>query len=47
MVMLIVLIMMILKIKMIIMILAMMMNTGKLGALQDYLKSVIEIVTNQ
>ena len=47
MVILIVLIMMILIIMMIIMILPMMMNTEKLGALEYYLKSLIEIITNQ
>ena len=45
--MLIVLIMMILIIMMIIMILLMMMNTEKLGVLEHYLKSLIEIITNQ
>ena len=49
MVILIVLIMMILIIMMIIMILLlmMMMNTEKLGVLKHYLKSLIEIITNQ
>ena len=47
MVILIVLIMMILIIMMIIMILPMMMNTEKLGVLEHYLKSLIEIITNQ
>ena len=42
-----VLIMMILIIMMIIIILQMMMNTEKLEALEDYLKSLIEIITNQ
>ena len=45
--MLVVLIMMILIIMMIIMILLMMMNTEKLEALEDYLKSLIETITNQ
>ena len=45
--MLIVLIMMILIILIIIMILPMMMNTEKLGVLEHYLKSLIEIITNQ
>ena len=45
--MLIVLIMMTLIIMMIIIILPMMMNTEKLEALEDYLKSLIEIITNQ
>ena len=46
--MLVVLIMMILIIMMIIMILLMMMmNTEKLEALEDYLKGLIEIITNQ
>ena len=45
--MLIVLIMMILIIVMIIMILLMMMNTKKLEALEDYLMSLIEIITDQ
>ena len=45
--MLIVLIMMTLIIKMIIIILPMMMNTEKLEALEDYLKSLIEIITNE
>ena len=45
--MLIVLIMMVLIIMMIIMILPMMMNTEKLEALADYLKGLIEIITNQ
>ena len=44
---LIVLIMMILIIMMIIMILSMMMNTENLGALEHYLKRLIEIITNQ
>ena len=44
---LIVFIMMILIIMMIIMILLMMMNTEKLGALEHYLKSLTEIITNQ
>ena len=39
--------MMILIIMMIIIILPMMMNTEKLEALEDYLKSLIEIITNQ
>ena len=43
----IVLIMMILIIMMIIMTLPMMINTEKLGALENYLKSLIEIITNQ
>ena len=47
MVILIVLIMMILIIMMIIMILPMMMNTEKLGVLEHYLKSLIEIIINQ
>ena len=47
MVILIVLIMMILIIMMIIMILLMMMNTEKLEALEDYLRGLIEIITNQ
>ena len=48
MVMLIVLITMILIVTMIIMILLMMMiNTEKMEALEDYLKSLIEIITNQ
>ena len=47
MVILIVLIMMILIIMMIIMILQMMMNTEKLGVLEHYLKSLIEIIANQ
>ena len=47
MVILIVLIMMILIIMIIIMILPMMVNTEKLGALEHYLKSLIEIITNQ
>ena len=46
MVILIVLIIMILMIMMIIMILRMMMNTEKLGALEHYLTSLIEIITN-
>ena len=41
------LIMMILIIMMIIIILQMMMNTEKLGALEQYLKSLIEIITNE
>ena len=45
--MLIVLIMMILIIMLIIMILPMMMITEKLEALEDYLKGLIEIITNQ
>ena len=45
--MLIVLIMMILIILIIIMILPMMMNTEKLGVLERYLKSLIEIIANQ
>ena len=45
--MLVVLIMMIVITMMIIMILLMMMNTEKLEALEDYLKSLIEIITNQ
>ena len=46
--MLIVLIIMILTITMIIIILLiMMMNTEKMKALEDYLKSLIEIITNQ
>ena len=46
--MLIVLIMMILIVTMIVMILLMMMiNTEKKEALEDYLKSLIEIITNQ
>ena len=45
--MLIVLIMMTLIIMMIIIILPMMMNTEKLEALEDYLKSLIEIITNE
>ena len=46
--MLIVLITMILIVTMIIMILLMMMiNTEKMEALEDYLKSLIEIITNQ
>ena len=40
-------IMMILIITIIIMILLMMMNTEKLEALEHYLKSLIEIITNQ
>ena len=44
---LIVLIMMILIIMMIIIILQMMVNTEKLGALEHYLKSLTEIITNQ
>ena len=44
---LIVLIMKILIIMMIIMILPMMMNTEQLEALEHYLKSLIEIITNQ
>ena len=47
MVILIVLIMMILITMIIIMILPMMINTKKLGALNHYLKSLIEIITNQ
>ena len=47
MVILIVLIMMILIIMMIIMILPIMINKEKLGALEHYLKSLIEITTNQ
>ena len=47
MVILIALIMMILIIVMIIMILPMMMNTEKLGVLEHYLKSLIEIITNK
>ena len=48
MVMLMVLIMMILIIMMIIIMkLAMMMNTEKLEALEDYLKNLIEIITSQ
>ena len=47
MVILIVFIMMILIVMIIIMILPMMMNTEKLEALEHYLKSLIEIVTNQ
>ena len=47
MVILMVLIMMILIIMMIIMILPMVMNTEKLEALEDYLKGLIEIITNQ
>ena len=39
--------MMVLIIMMIIIILPMMMNTEKLEALEDYLKSLIEIITNQ
>ena len=39
--------MMILIIIMIIMILLMMMNTEKLGVLEHYLKSLIEIITNE
>ena len=45
--MLIVLIMMTLIIMMIIIILPMMMNTEKLEALEDYLKSLIDIITNE
>ena len=37
----------ILIIMMIIMILPMMVNTEKLGVLEHYLKSLIEIITNQ
>ena len=44
---LIVLIMMILIIMMIIMVQLIMMNTKELDALEDYLKSLIEIITNQ
>ena len=47
MVILIVLIMKIVIIMMIIMILLIMMNAEKLGALEHYLKSLIEIITNQ
>ena len=47
MVILIVLIMMILIVMVIIMVLPMMMNTEKLGALENYLTSLIEIITNQ
>ena len=47
MVILIALIMMILIFMMIIMILLMMMNAEKLGVLEHYLKSLIEIITNQ
>ena len=48
MVMLIVLIMMILIVTMIVMILLMMMiNTEKMEVLEDYLKSLTEIITNQ
>ena len=47
MVILIVLIMMILIIMMIIMILPMMMNIEKLGVVEHYKKSLIEISTNQ
>ena len=39
--------MMTLIIMMIIIILPMMMNTEKLEALEDYLKSLIEIITNE
>ena len=39
--------MMISIIMMVIMILPMMMNIEKLEALEDYLKSLIEIITNQ
>ena len=39
--------MMILIIMTIIMILQMMMSTEKLEALEDYLKSLMEIITNQ
>ena len=42
-----VLIMMILIIMMIIMILQMMMNTEKLEGLEEYLRGLIEIITNQ
>ena len=35
------------KFEMIIMILLMMMNTEKLEALEDYLRGLIEIITNQ
>ena len=45
--MLIVLIMMTLIIMMIIIILPMMMNTEKLEASEDYLKSLIEIIANE
>ena len=45
--MLIVLIMMILIIMVIIMMLLMMINTEKLEPLKDYLKGLIEIITNQ
>ena len=45
--MLIVLIMMILIIMIIVMTLLMMINTEKLGALEHYLMSLIEIITNQ
>ena len=44
---LILLIMMILIIMIMIMILPMMMNTEKLEALEDYLRGLIEIITNQ
>ena len=47
MVILIALIMKILIIMIIIMILPMMINTEKLGVLEHYLKSLIEILTNQ
>ena len=41
------LIMLILIIMMIVTILPMMMNTVKLEALEDYLRGLIEIITNQ
>ena len=47
MVILIVLIMMFLIIMMIIIIFQMIVNTEKLGALEHYLKSLIETITNQ
>ena len=47
MVVLILLIMMILIIMLINMMIMMMINTGKLEALEDYLKGLIEIITNQ
>ena len=47
MVILILLIMKTLIVMIIIMILLMMMNIEKLGALEHYLKSLIEIITNQ
>ena len=39
--------MMMLIVMIVIMILPMMMNTGKLGLLEHYLKNLIEIITNQ